>query len=273
MSELLIHSMSEFSDLILRMLELADAKEIVEIGAEYGGMSETLAKHCLMRGGQLTSVDPNPKPEFQEWLKANPHVRHLKMTSLETFAGLDGIDAWLIDGDHNWYTVYHELVAAETISRRDNKPLLVFLHDIAWPCGRRDAYYAPEQIPPEYRQVYSYEGGARIGEPFLTVGRGFRGLGQFAFAEIEGGPRNGVLTAVEDFMAKRYKDGREFGFAEIPAVFGLGILFDLDAPWSNPLAELVLPFHQNRLLRSLEENRLRNYLHVVQMQDEAARPT
>jgi hypothetical protein len=269
MTELLIHSMSEFSDLILRMLELADAREIVEIGAEYGGMSNILAKYCFTHGGRLTSIDPNPKPGFEEWLMANPPVRHLKMPSIRAFAALDGIDAWIIDGDHNWYTVYHELIEAETISRRDSKPLLVFLHDIAWPCGRRDAYYAPEQIPPEYRQAHCYEGGARIGESFLTTGRGFRGLGQFAFAKTEGGPRNGVLTAVEDFMAGRYQDGREFGFAEIPAVFGLGILFDLDAPWSNPLSELVLPFHQNRLLRSLEENRLCNYLRVVEMQDDA----
>ena len=43
MSNLLIHSMSEFSEIILPSLEIAGATEIVEIGAEFGGMSTVLA--------------------------------------------------------------------------------------------------------------------------------------------------------------------------------------------------------------------------------------
>jgi hypothetical protein len=53
-------------------------------------------------------------------------------------------------------------------------------------------------------------------------------------------------------------------------VFGLGVLFDLDAAWSSSLADFLLPYHRNRLLRSLEINRLRNYLRVIEMQDEVA---
>jgi len=95
-------------------------------------------------------------------------------------------------------------------------------------------------------------------------------MGQFAFATIAGGPRNGVLTAIDDFLAESLQEGREFGFAEIPAVFGLGVLFDMDAAWSSSLADLLLPYHQNKLLRSLETNRLRNYLQVLEMKDELA---
>jgi hypothetical protein len=53
-------------------------------------------------------------------------------------------------------------------------------------------------------------------------------------------------------------------------VFGLGVLFAPDAPWSDQVAELVLPYHDNALLRRLEENRLANYLTVVDWQDRAA---
>jgi hypothetical protein len=45
MSDLLIHSTTEFAGLILRCLERARAKTIVEIGAEFGGMSQLLADH------------------------------------------------------------------------------------------------------------------------------------------------------------------------------------------------------------------------------------
>lgn len=64
MAGLLIHSMSEFSDLILDALKRADARNIVEIGAEYGGMSALVAEHCRARGGQFTTIDPAPKREF-----------------------------------------------------------------------------------------------------------------------------------------------------------------------------------------------------------------
>ena len=85
MTGLLIHSVAEFSDLILEALKLADAKNIIEIGAEYGGMSALLAAYCRARGGQFTTVDPAPKREFHDWLSANPDVRHLAKPSLEAF--------------------------------------------------------------------------------------------------------------------------------------------------------------------------------------------
>ena len=62
MSELLIHSMSEFSALIMPALAAADAANIVEIGAEFGGMSTLLADHCAARGGRLNSGRSSPIP-------------------------------------------------------------------------------------------------------------------------------------------------------------------------------------------------------------------
>ena len=270
MSDLLIHSMSEFSDIILDALALAGAREIAEIGAEFGGMSSLLADFAAAEDGRLTSIDPSPKPEFIAWAAEQSHFRHIARPSLEAFDDLSGIDAWVVDGDHNWFTVYHELKAIDAACRRDGKPLLAFLHDVAWPCGRRDFYYAPERIPAEFRHPCDFEGGVVLGQPDVVPGRGFRGMGQFAVALHEGGPRNGVLTAVEDFVEEVRAEGRGIGFAEIPAVFGLGILFDTGAAWGERLAELVVPFHDNRLLRSLEHNRLRNYLAVLDWQDRDA---
>jgi hypothetical protein len=270
MSNLLIHSMSEFSDLIVEALGLAGAREIAEIGAEFGGMSAVLADYAVAEGGRLTSIDPAPKPEFVEWAAGQSHFRHVAKASLHAIPELSGVDAWLIDGDHNWYTVYNELKNIEAVTRRDGKPLLVFLHDIAWPWARRDLYYAPDQIPAIFRQPYDYDGGVLLGSVELVPNRGFRGMGQFAAAICEGGPRNGVLTAVEDFIEEVRDVGGNVAFAEIPAVFGLGILFDTDAEWSQDMANLVIPFHENRLLRTLEENRLRNYLAVLDWQDRDA---
>ncbi|MFD1610574.1 class I SAM-dependent methyltransferase [Sphingomonas tabacisoli] len=266
MADLLIHSMAEFAPIITGVLEISGSGNIVEIGAEFGGTTPLLAAHAELLGGTLTSIDPTPKPEFLEWVAANPHVRHIAAPSLDAIDSCRDVDAWLVDGDHNWYTVFHELAAIDAVCRRDDRPLLVLLHDIAWPCARRDFYYAPERIPAEFRHPYDYDGGAIPGQCDLVANAGFRGMGQFAWATHEGGPRNGVLTGIEDFIAQ---SGRDLAFAEIPGVFGLGVLFDQAMPWSEALGQFVLPYHQHPLLASLERNRLANYLRVLDLQDAA----
>ena len=74
-------------------------------------------------------------------------------------------DVALIDGDHNWYTVYNELRLLAEAARREAEPLpVLILHDVCWPYGRRDLYYDPAEIPAEFRQPYARRGmrpGAR----------------------------------------------------------------------------------------------------------------
>ena len=267
MADLLIHSMAEFEPILTGALQIAGAANIVEIGAEFGGASARLAAHAQAHGGWLTSIDPSPKREFLDWVAANPHIRHVAAPSLESIETCGGTDAWVIDGDHNWYTVYHELKAIERVCTRDGKPILAILHEMCWPWARRDLYYAPDRIPADFRHPYSFDDGVTQGNPGLVRGGGFRGMGQFACARREGGPRNGVLTAVEDFKAE---SDRELVLAIIPAVFGLGILFDSAAPWAEALGRAVLPYHKHPLLAALEENRLANYLRVIELQDAMA---
>ena len=92
-------------------------------------------------------------------------------------------------------------------------------------------------------------------------------MGQFGMAMHEGGERNGVKRAVLDFIDETETGDRALSYAEIPAVFGLGVLFDTDVPWAGPLSELLVPLHQNPLIAKLEENRLANFLTVLDWQD------
>jgi hypothetical protein len=269
-SDLLIHSMTEFSSLIQGVIERSGARRIAEIGAEFGGMSQLLADHCAAKGGMLTSIDPAPKDEFVAWAASSPHVTHLAATSLEAMPRLADIDAWMIDGDHNYYTVFNELRLADEASRRDGKPLLAVLHDTDWPCARRDMYYAPQTIPAEHRHPHSYDAGVTLDHDGCLMERGMRGMGNFAWALRAGGPKNGVLTAIEDFIEQAQSEDRPLLYAHIPAVFGLGVLFDAGAEWAEDVAGMVLPYHDNELIASLERNRLRNYLAVIDFQDRLA---
>jgi hypothetical protein len=270
MSDLLIHSMAEFANIILPCLEDAAVGTITEVGSEFGSMSQALADHCALRGGQLTCIDPAPAPKFAQWAAAHPHVNHIALPSLEVLADGPAADAWMIDGDHNYYTVFHELSFIDAAARAAGRPLLVFLHDVSWPCARRDFYYAPDRIPAEWRHPHSFEHGTRLGSPEALFRRGLRGMGQFAIAMEEGGARNGVLTAVEDFLRLADTPERPLCYAHVPAVLGLGVVFAADAPWSDAVAGRLAVYHQNPLIARLEECRLLNYLEVIDWQDRSA---
>lgn len=270
MSDLLIHSMAEFSSLILPCLDEVKANEITEIGSEFGGMSKVLAARASEQGGTLTCIDPEPAAGFSDWADQADHVKHVALPSLDALEQVGAADAWFVDGDHNYFTVLHELEAIARIQREAGRPLLAFMHDVSWPCARRDFYYAPERVPPGWRHPHSYDHGVKLGEDGVFEGRGMRGMGSFAVALEAGGEKNGVLTAVEDFLKTADSEENPLFYVHVPAVFGLGIIFDASADWSTPLAEFLLPYHANPLIARLEESRLRNWLEVIEWQDRGA---
>jgi hypothetical protein len=56
----------------------------------------------------------------------------------------------------------------------------------------------------------------------------------------------------------------------VPAVFGLGILIPTNHPQHDALHAIFAPYDRNPLLERLENNRLRNYLRVIELQDQIA---
>jgi hypothetical protein len=256
--------MAEFASLTLPILETVNAKTIAEIGSEHGGNTKLLAEWLQPRNGKLISIDPAPSTAFHDLIQQTGEViTHVPKLSLDAIADTRNIDVWFIDGDHNWYTVYNELLQVAAQAQSEQRPLLIFLHDVSWPCARRDFYYAPDRIPEDFRLPHTWDLGIHIHSKELTQG-GFRGEGVFAMATTQGGPQNGVLTAVEDFVALHPED---FYWAFIPAVFGLGVLFHRNHPQAQAIAQILAPLHENNLLAKLEENRLANYLAVIEWQD------
>ena len=122
-------------------------------------------------------------------------------------------------------------------------------HDVAWPHARRDTYYVPERIPEEHRQPLAHEVYLSPTEPGVAEDGG---LAYIWAAEREGGPRNGTLTAIEDFVEGR--DGLRL--VVVPAFFGFGALWHTDAPWSDAVAEVLDPFDRSPLIERLEANRV-----------------
>ena len=149
---------------------------------------------------ELHVIDPVPELRPDGARAAVPRALPLPRGSQpRRLPTLGPMDAALIDGDHNWYTVYNELRLLAEGARRHGTPLpVLILHDVLWPYGRRDLYYAPEQIPEEFRQPYATK-GMRPGSKRLLDRGGLNPT--MCNALEEGGPRNGVMTAVDDFVA------------------------------------------------------------------------
>jgi methyltransferase family protein len=250
-------------------LEALGAREIVEIGSERGRQTERLLQWCESQGARLHVIEPEPRYDPVALAASRPGtlVFH-ESTSLEVLPALGASDAVLIDGDHNWYTVYHELKALEKVNGA-NFPL-VLLHDVAWPFARRDMYYEPGRIPGEYRQPY-LKLGVKRGQSQLVDPPGGFVFGLHKAVE-EGGPRNGVLTAVEDFMRESALPLR---LEILPIDFGLGVLASEVLQQRRPaLRELLDSLHQpdfgRRLALHLEERRVDG---LIELSGEIARAT
>jgi hypothetical protein len=259
--DVLIYSLTEHRDLIFECLEAVAARRVVEIGSEAAGMTRELARWAEERGAHVQAVEPSPINELRAMDVSSEAFELVEGRSPEALARIQPADAYLIDGDHNYWTVLHEL--RSIYSRGD--PLAI-LHDVGWPCARRDQYYSVDALPPEAVHPHSYTKGRVPGRAKLAD-RGFGGDGAFAVAIEEGGPENGVLTAVEDFLSER--DG--LAYAQVPAVFGLGVIYPEGATYAERVRELLRPWRDNALLARLEENRTRLYARVLELQDRLAR--
>jgi hypothetical protein len=226
--------MYRFWDTIIQpVLELLRPETIVEIGSEYGQNTQKLLAFCQRNDAKLHVIDPLPKYDVAAWQEEyGEHLIFHKALSLYALPKIDWFDAVLIDGDHNWYTVFSELKLMEERCEASSRPFpLVMLHDVGWPYGRRDGYYNPSTIPDKYRKQHAKK-GMRPGVAHLVKKRGLNENMANAISENE--PRNGVLTAVEDFVRETKQ---EIELIKLPGLHGLGLLVPLRLEEQN--AELA----------------------------------
>jgi hypothetical protein len=266
MSQLYLHSMASFDPIIEGALDVVGARRIVEIGAEGAIFSSWLAEYADREGGDVRCIDPAPSDALRDLGATRENVELIERFSPAVLADLQDADTYFLDGDHNWHTVHGELLAIRDRLLDADAPAIAILHDVHWPCARRDQYYDPLRIPDDERQPYTYQGGIVPGDDGLDP-HGFRGAGVFAVAEQEGGPRNGVLTAVEDFI----EETPGLTLRVVPCVFGLGFVYAASAPWAAELDAYLEPYDRSPLLERLEANRIALYLHVLGLQDEIDR--
>jgi Methyltransferase domain len=241
------YSLASVEELINACLDAVGATTVLEVGAFRGDLTARLLEWAERSGGSVAAIDPVPPQELLDLLAEHPELELIRETSHETLASRELADVVIIDGDHNYYTLSEELVIIDERSAGRPLPLLMF-HDVWWPHARRDTYYEPDRIPEEHRQPLAHRAALDPEEPGVAD----YGLEYEWAAAREGGPRNGVLTALEDFV-----EGREdLRLAVVPAFFGFGVLWQRDAPWAGEVAAIIEPWDRNPVLARLEAERI-----------------
>lgn len=254
-----------WSVLIQPVFDVLRPRKVVEVGSDFGHNTRHLAAWCAKHGAVVHVVDPAPKYDVDEWTEqyGDSIVFHRSL-SLNALGRIGPADILLIDGDHNWFTVHSELQLAARQARKAAASMpVVFLHDVLWPYGRRDLYYDPETIPEAYRQPHARR-GMRPGTPELLE-RG--GINAHLWNSIyENDLRNGVMTAVEDFLAD---NDEVMEFLLVPAVHGLAVILPKARLDEHPaLRDLVdqfrLPDRVRDLVEMVESERIES---VIELQE------
>jgi Methyltransferase domain len=253
------HSFVNLAELVVPCLDAVGARSVVEVGAYAGDLTELLLEWAARVDARVVAIDPAPQDELVVLDGARDDLELIRSTSHEALKRLELPDAIVIDGDHNYYTVSQELRLIGERAHEAELPLLLF-HDVCWPHARRDSYYTPELIPEEHRQPMVEGGGLFPGESGTRPGA----LPYKWTAAEEGGPRNGVLTAIEDYVSEH--DGLRL--AVVPAFFGFGAVWHTAAPWADAVAEILDPWDRNPILERLEANRVYHLasMHVQMME-------
>jgi Methyltransferase domain len=249
------------AELLLGCLDAAHCTSVAEVGAFMGELTRLLMLWADSAGATVVAIDPSPHPDLEQLESERADLTLIRETSIGALAHIELSDAIILDGDHNYYTLSRELeiVWERSAGAGGTLPLLL-VHDVCWPHGRRDDYYAPERIPARERQPIEADRSVYPDEP----GTRPSGLPYRFPAAREGGPRNGVLTAAEDFAAAH----EQLRLAVVPAFFGLGVIWDRANPHGEALARLLAPWDDNPWLSRLERNRV---LHLASSQRQLKR--
>ena len=250
--------MFDFWEIIIKdIFGIIKPKHIIEIGSDTGKTTISLLNYAKDNNAKVHVIDPFFKYDIHEFKKKfGPSVEFYPTLSLNALPKIQKSDAILIDGDHNWYTVFNELKLIEKMSIRNSTRFpFIFLHDIGWPYGRRDLYYNPENIPDAFRKPFKCLGMSPDSADLIQKG----GLNAHLNNAIyENDQQNGVLTAIEDFLDESVLS---LSFYQISGLHGLGILWDKQLSTHQEVIDrikaLAISDKISLLVDRLEESRLR----------------
>ena len=197
-------------EVIPKILSLFDVNELIISGLSDECVTDTVLEYCKNNSYNCILIDSRHS-------HINDFINDYTLNVLPDYSNYGAI---FLNDDPNWYTVFNEL---NIIKEKNDIFPLVFIGHNVFPYKRRDAYSNPDIIPVEF--VNDYSEGFNINH--MTI------LDGFFHANQENTPKNGVLTAVEDFLAQN----PEIQLSEIRLLNGNIILYSKNSISKEKLIE------------------------------------
>ena len=181
-----------------------EVKKVLMIGLTNETILNEILSYCINNNAELYTIDSNSN--INDLINKNyitydnldnfkETITHFNEKSLDILPDLKSFDTIFIDDDPNWYTVYNEF---ELIKKNNPNFPLVFVCNNKYPYKRRDAYTNPKDIPKKYINECSTELPIIFEENGQT--KNIMINDNLCHALYENTPKNGVLTAIEDFL-------------------------------------------------------------------------
>jgi glycosyltransferase involved in cell wall biosynthesis len=185
----------------LRLMATIQPAKLLEVGVGNDEFTEAACLEATRWGGKVISI------------RRDPHRRRLSSLQVrrrytrKSISSVGPVDLVVLHGQPNWWTTSWQLGGVQLGTEREGRPLPpIVVANAGQPWGRRDCYEAPDNLPADGRQP-----GRREGNRWVALD--------------ESTPRNGVLTAVEDFADER--GGLEL--LSIPGLGGVALVLDPEA--------------------------------------------
>ena len=185
-------------DIIPIILNRFKVNHVIISGLDDKSTINLILEYCDNNNASYTAID----------FKDNFDKEFIHDYTLNILPDLRDYDAIFLNDDPNWYTVYNEL----NIIHKNNLefPLVFICHNL-FPHKRRDSYINPDIIPQEFRNEFS----KKLEYSNVSIQDGFY------HAINENTPKNGVLTAINDFLT----ENPSIGIMEIKLLNGITILY------------------------------------------------
>lgn len=212
-------------------------------------LGETLDAAGVDRVYAIGGLDPDTRDVLTRFVQAGGEVELLNCAcGASTFPAVAGSCAWIMPPVSNYYHTYRLLHGIRAMCVQQATPFLLVRPQLDTAVARRDYYPDAPDLPQAWRHC---------SETCMVRGEASER------ATFEGGLRNGVLTAIEDFTQELWDEGTALAYTCLPAIGGFCALFDVDADWAAELAYRLARFHSSAAVAAMSEQELRDYLAII----------
>ena len=235
------------------LIDVLGPRRIAAIGAHDAAPMRQLIEYCRRSGAFLDIIEREPRHDLHELLALLESAQFslLDGTGVDRIPGLQPPDLVVLTSDPNWQTAFIELSLLAIRAHTGEQPMpIVLAHACGWPYARRDMYRNPRAWREDRRKPFAYMGMLPGVAELVDDGVN----GDCANALIEGGAENGVLTALEDFVAVH----PGLSLHTVPFLGGLGIILP-EARSSGKVLDVVEGFFSpDALMNACQALELRN---------------